>query len=238
MGSSDIQPIRSLPRAFVPGLSDPLVDPFDLPKEEQNKFKKVLRLVDGDLVAVLPGDGRLVRCELTGDQCRPLDTVWPQTESRLRLTVALGLSRPDSLEESIRMATEIGAAGFVVFPADRSVVRWDKVLATKKFERLSNIIREAAEVCFRTSLPKIEWRDSLKSVLTDWPEAVVFSEVEGLGSFELALGLENATIVIGPEGGWSPREVSLIGERAVSLGPRVLRVDTAVASACARMLCS
>ena len=43
-------------------------------------------------------------------------------------------------------------------------------------------------------------------------------------------------VVIGPEGGWSPREVELIGDRAVTLGPRVLRVDTAAAAACALAL--
>ena len=237
MGSRDVPPLRSLPRAFVPWLSDPLIEPFDLPKEEQNKFKKVLRLEDGDLVAILPGDGRLVRCELDGIICRPLDTVWPQTESKLRLTVALGLPRPENLEESIRMATEIGAADFVVFLADRSVVRWDKELATKKFERLSHIVREAAEVSFRTVLPNIEWRDSLKKVLMDWPEAVVMSETEGIQECHFSESRVAETIVIGPEGGWSPREVEMIGARAVSLGPRVFRVDTAVAAACAKFLC-
>lgn len=238
MGRSNFHSLRSLPRAFVDGLPDPLIGEFELPREESHKFRKVLRLTDGDEVAILPGDGRLVRCGLRDDSCVPLETHHPTTESYLRLTVALGLPRQESLEQSLRMATEIGAAAFVVFPTDRSVVRWDKATVAKKFERLSKIIRESAEVSYRTVLPSIQWRESLGDVLKEWPDSVVLSEQENAPCTVHTPHEGIQTIVIGAEGGWSPREVELIGDRALSLGPRVLRVDTAVASACARFLLS
>lgn len=235
MDRSNVPPIRALPRAFILGLPDPLVEPFELPKEEFDKFHKVLRLGSGDQVAVLPNDGRLVRCELQGRGVAPLETVFPNTESPTRLTVALGLPRAETLEEAVRMATEMGAAAFLIFTAERSVVKWDRDKRQQKLSRLQKIAREAAEVCFRTRLPEMQWCDSLAEVLKSRPEALVLSEREGVAAPFAPTG-SDVTIVIGPEGGWAPREVDLIGNRATTLGPRVLRVDSAVAAACALAL--
>ena len=241
MGGSSLPPLRGLPRAFVPGLPDPLEEYFDLPKEEYDKFHKVLRMASGDRVAVLTGDGRLVTCELVGRGCQPLETLRPQTESQRSVVLALGLPKPDNLEESVRMATEMGVSKFVVFPADRSVVKWDSGKAEQKTERLKRIAREAAEVSFRARLPAIVWRQSLAALLEEHPTAIVLSEVEGIGqTLSNAIGSMDPSaeivLMIGPEGGWAPREVALIGARAVTLGPRVLRVDTAAAAACALAL--
>ena len=241
MGGSSLPPLRGLPRAFVPGLPEPLVEFFELPNEEYDKFHKVLRLGSGDQVAVLPGDGRLVTCELVGRGCQPQNTLWPDTESARKVVVALGLPKPDSLEESVRMGTEMGVSKFVVFPADRSVVKWDPDKAEQKTDRLKRIAREAAEVSFRTRLPEIAWSQSLSAVLDRYSNAIVLSEVERIdrslsSALDQASFEEGFVLMIGPEGGWAPREVAEIGDRAVTLGPRVLRVDTAVAAACALAL--
>lgn len=236
MGSRDVRSVRALPRAFVLGLPNPIGDPFELPKEEYDKFHKVLRLGSGDQVAILPGDGRLIRCELEGRGVRPLETVWPDTESAVRVELALAFPRPEKLEESVRMATEMGVVHFIVFPSDRTVVRWDDEKVKTRVERLERIAREAAEVSFRTALPTFEQRTSLADVLSSRPESVVLSEVQSVGKTLTSIDGSAVTLVIGPEGGWSPREVELIGDRAATLGPRVLRVDTAVAAACSIVL--
>ena len=90
MGRGGVPTLRALPRAFVPGLPDPLTEPFEVPKEEWKKFHNVLRLGSGDQVAILPNDGRLVRCELQGHEAIPLETLRPETEPLLHLRVALG----------------------------------------------------------------------------------------------------------------------------------------------------
>jgi|GEM_PF-56466 len=141
------------------------------------------------------------------------------------VTLALGLAKPEKIEESIRMATEIGVSAVRLFASDRSVTRWDEGKRDAKLVRLRRIAQEAAEVCFRTRLPEISFAKDLAQVLQD-PTAVLLSETEGLSQlFTPPPG--PVTLVIGPEGGWSPREVALIGDRAVTLGPRVFRVDTA-----------
>lgn len=233
MGRSDAPPIRSLPRMFIPGI-DAGVDRFELPAEEYKKLTKVLRLSSGAQLAVMPGDGRLLRCELDGKDARVLETLYPNTESARSVTLCQALPRAEKLEEVVRMGSEIGVRAFVVFPSDRSVVKWDAAKLQDKLKRLESIAREAAEVAFRTHLPEFTVANSLKAVLDSFPDSQVLSEVEGVGG-RLAPQAET-TLVIGPEGGWSPREVELIGDSAVTLGPRVLRVDTAAAAACALAL--
>lgn len=234
MGSRIPAPLRSLPRAFVSGIPEELPETILLPDEEYSKFYKVLRMKSGDEVALLPGDGRLVRCRLEGHSAVPTETVRPETESRVKLTLCLAMPKNEKLDESVRMGSELGVAQFVVFPSERTVVKWDDKKREARLRRLRAIAREAAEVSFRTLLPKITLRESLGEVLTEFDSAQVLSEVEGTPR-HIAIK-DEATLVIGPEGGWAPREVETIGDRAVTLGPRVLRVDTAVAAACALML--
>lgn len=235
MGRGDVPPLRALPRAFVPGIPDPLPARIDLPDEEIKKFRSVLRLSSGHSVALLPGDGRVVTCRLDGNSAVPVETAYPDTEPTVRLTLALALSKPEALEDSVRMASELGAARFILFPSDRSVVRWDADKTAKKIQRLASIAREAAEVSFRTKLPEIHQMDSLSTVLNSFPEALVLSESDSVLTTLSSSG-DEVTLVIGPEGGWSPRESALIGDRAVTLGRRVLRVSTAVATAAALVL--
>jgi 16S rRNA (uracil1498-N3)-methyltransferase len=225
--------LRSLPRVFLPGAS--IEGPIELPKEEVDKLRKVLRLSSGAEIAVLPNDGSLIRCRLDGHRAVPETVEWPSSEPALSLTLAQALPKGDKIDEIIRACTELGVSRFVLFPSDRTVVRWDERKTADRIHRLQVIAREAAEVSFRTKLPSFELAAKLEEVLTMHPDATVLSEVEGI-SPRLQATSELMTIVVGPEGGWSPRELALIGDRGVTLGPRVLRVDHAAAAAAALLL--
>ncbi|MBX3095703.1 MAG: 16S rRNA (uracil(1498)-N(3))-methyltransferase [Fimbriimonadaceae bacterium] len=226
-----------MPRAFF---AFPLdwdeESPIPLPQEEAHKFHNVLRLTKGDQVALLPGDGRVLRAEYQGREAAPISWEEVHTESERRVRLCLALAKPDALEDSIRMATEMGVAEFVLFPSDRSVVRWEAEKWKKREERLQRIVRESAEVAFRTVLPPLLVRRNLAEILGEGPDAQVLSEFESI-SVPIEV-IEQMTLVVGPEGGWAPREVAAIGDRARTLGPRVMRVATAVAATCARALCS
>ena len=236
MGRGDAPPLRSLPRVFVEG-ADPEGGPIDLPREEVEKLRKVLRLAEGDPIGVLPNDGTLIRCEFRARQAHPQSVERPETESALRLTVAQALPKADKLDTIVRQGTEIGVSAFVLFAAERSVVRWDAAKTADRLRRLRVIAQEAAEQSFRCRLPSIEFVADLSAVLARFPAAVVLSEVEGVPRRLQVVGRE-MTIAVGPEGGWAPRELALIGDRGVTLGPRVLRVDTATAAASALLLLS
>lgn len=230
---SEAMTLRSLPRVFMPEATPN--EPIDLPKDEVEKLRKVLRLEQGAAIAVLPNDGTLIRCEFRGKQAIPLSVEMPDTEPRQRVVVAQALPKGDKLETVVRMCTEIGAAGFVFFPAERSIVRWEPEKLADKLRRYRAIAQESAELSFRTRMPEVEAAKSLAEVLERFPDAVVLSEVEGVEPRLLRTGVDTA-IVVGPEGGWAPRELALIGSRAVTLGPRVLRAETAAPAACSLLL--
>lgn len=227
-------PLRALARTFVPG-ADFSGGFIELPAEELDKLRKVLRLSSGAEIAVLPNDGTLVRCRLDGRQAIALETYRPDTEASLHLTLAQALPKGDKVDEIVRAGTELGASRFILFPSERTVVRWEPKKVQDRLRRLSTIAREAAEVSYRTRLPEVVWMDSLAAVLKAEPQALVLSEMEGVAA-KLKPMEERMTLVVGPEGGWAKREFELIGDRGVTLGPRVLRVDHAGPSAAAILL--
>ncbi|MBX7131730.1 MAG: 16S rRNA (uracil(1498)-N(3))-methyltransferase [Fimbriimonadaceae bacterium] len=209
-------------------------DVIELPREEVDKLRKVLRLGAGALIVLLAGDGRVFRATFTGQDAELTGTEKVETEAAKKVTLAQSLPKPDKLDEVIRMGTEMGVFRFVLFPSERSVVKWDKAKVEDRLRRLRAIAREAAEVSFRTRIPEISLIGSLAELLQGTPDSLVLSEFENVGShLRDQVSANDPTIVIGPEGGWAPREVALIGDRAVTLGPRVLRVDTAAAAAIA-----
>ena len=236
MGRGDVQkviPLRSLPRFFVLGAN--ASELIELPKPEVDKIRKVLRMAPGAQIAVLPDDGTVIRAEFDGRNALPLEVDRPNTEPLRRVTVIQALPKGDKLDEIVRACTEIGVHEFVFFGSDRSVVRWDATKLNDRLTRLSAIAREAAEVSYRTRLPRMRNVQGLGAALKEFPAAVVLSEVEGL-SKPLPTQSEEIQIVIGPEGGWSQAELGIIGDRGVTLGPRVLRVDHAAAAAAAILL--
>jgi 16S rRNA (uracil1498-N3)-methyltransferase len=227
-------PLRALPRTFVPG-ADFGEGWIELPPDELDKLRKVLRLSSGAEVAVLPDDGTLVRCRLDGRRALALETLRPATEARVELTLAQALPKGDKLDEIVRAGTELGVARFLLFPSERTVVRWEPAKVQDRLRRLTTIAREAAEVSFRTRLPRIAWAESLAEILVREPAALVLSEAEGVAARLRPAG-GATTVVVGPEGGWAKREFETIGERGVTLGPRVLRVDHAGPAAAAILL--
>ncbi len=225
MGSRPVPPLRSLPRVVVPEAAAD--GPIDLPPAEVDKFRKVLRLAEGSLIAVLPNDGSLIICEFRARQAHPIEVAHPGTEPERTVILAQALAKPDKMDTIIRCCTEIGVRRFVLFPADRSVVRWEPSKLADRLHRYEAIAREAVEQSFGLRVPEVASAPSLQAVLEEHSHLLVFSEREDAPMIPAS----GDGAVIGPEGGWSPAELALIGDRGVSLGPRVLRVDTAAITA-------
>lgn len=137
-------PLRSLPRCFVPGAG--LDEPITLPEEDYQKFHRVLRLAPGDEILVLPNDGSGIRARYQGKTALPEERVFPNTESASRITIVQALPKGDKLDEIVRSCSEIGAAGFVFFPADRTIVKWDEAKVMARMKRLETISKEACEI--------------------------------------------------------------------------------------------
>ena len=130
-------------------------------------------------------------------------------------------------------ACELGVARFRPVITHRTVV--DKV----KTDRLRAHMIEAAEQCGRTALPLLDEEVKLATLLRDWPadRMLIFADEQGGVPMTQAIKAGPAAILIGPEGGFTDEERAAI--RAVppavgvSLGPRILRADTAMAAAVA-----
>jgi 16S rRNA (uracil1498-N3)-methyltransferase len=128
-------------------------------------------------------------------------------------------------------ATELGVARIVPVLTERTIV--DRVNA----DRLRAHMIEAAEQCERTSLPELAPVQRLQAILDAWPDdrVLLFADESGGSPIAEAAGAVPSAILIGPEGGFTPAEASAIRalrqSKPVSLGPRILRADTAAAAA-------
>jgi 16S rRNA (uracil1498-N3)-methyltransferase len=131
----------------------------------------------------------------------------------------------------VEKATELGVARLVPVRTDRTIV--DRLNA----DRLRAHIVEAAEQCERTALPELASMEELGSLLLHWPSdrALLFADEGGGAPIATAAGKGPTAILIGPEGGFTDEERAAIrrlsAARPVSLGPRILRADTAAIAA-------
>lgn len=141
----------------------------------------------------------------------------PEPEARINIAIAK-LPAP-ALELVLSRCTEAGAHGFVVFQADRSVGRREKL------ERWSAICREAAMLAGRLKVPEVSAATSADAAIgaEEFPVLLQRDAPQRLADLTAPRDL---TLFIGPEGGWTPRELDL-GETTVSVGPRNLRAETA-----------
>ena len=140
-------------------------------------------------------------------------------EPTARVTIAIANLPAPSLDLVLSRCTEAGAYAFVVFSADRSVGRGDKL------ERWNSICREAAMLAGRSRVPEVSLASSFGAALEAEENPVVLTREAPRRLWELT-ELDHLTLFIGPEGGWSERELEL-AEATATLGPRNLRADTA-----------
>lgn len=208
-------------------------DAFAIPVTVERQVRSVLRLGDGDRIVLLPGDGSEAVCRLQGGTCVIEQRRASTGEPRHRLTVAQALLRGDALEEVVRQGTELGVAAFRLFVSERCVAR---TLSTGRLDRLRAIAREAAEQSERGIVPAVDAPVPLRDVCQAGA-AVLFERHDGsrLG----ALAEPPRTLVIGPEGGFSPEEVQAAADAGcvlAGLGPRILRSRTVAVAAAAVVL--
>ena len=212
-------------------------------------LQKSLRLRVGEAVLVCDGRSTEYDTVITAFDERgahlEVTAVHPsEAEPTLRLTLYQGLPKSDKLEWIIQKAVELGVTEIVPVEMSRSIAKiGDK--ADKKVKRWQTIADEAASQSGRGILPTVQapvrFRDILPR-LADTPAVVCY---EGGGkpfSSLIAPDQTELALIIGPEGGIAPDEIDALfeaGVRAATLGPRILRCETApVAAIAAAMVLS
>ena len=146
-------------------------------------------------------------------------------EPTRRVVVAISQLPATSLDLVLSRCTEVGASAFHIVQADRSVARGARQ------ERWQAIVREAAMLAGRLRVPVVGGPSPLEEVLRGHPNPVML--VRGATTRLSAMSRDgDVTLLIGPEGGWTEREVAMVPMHA-TLGPRNMRADTAAVVATA-----
>ena len=159
-----------------------------------------------------------------------------RAEPPVACSVYMAYAKADKLEHVIQKATELGATEIVAFPSSRCVSRPDEKSLAKKLERWQKIAASAAEQSGRGRIPSVltvnSYREAVERAARS--ELPLFPyENERTVSLRAAIGpaqFHTAAIMTGPEGGFSEDEVRLAeeaGMKICSLGPRILRCETA-----------
>ena len=210
------------------------LDPPDL-----HHLRAVLRLGTGAAVEVFDGEGGVHDGRLEGDAL----VVGPRREvppPAARIHLAFALARGERCDLVVQKATELGVGRLLPFAAARAVVRLDAARGGERARRWQRIAAEAARQCGRADVPVVAPPAPLAAVLAAAPEGfrrVLF--YEGGGEPLAAVvdrGADGHLLLVGPEGGFTPEEVEAClaaGARLATLGPRILRFETAAITAAA-----
>lgn len=231
-------------RFFIPSswLTPPTVILYD---EVAHQIRTVLRLRVGDTVVLLDNTGQAYEVRLTylhkrSIQADILNQYQPETEPPIHLTLYQGTLKAQKFEWVLQKGTEIGVSQFVPLICERSIVRGHQILA-KKQARWQKIIQEAAEQSGRAKLPTLAEAMVLGEMVSpQWGGSSLIMPWE-LATIPLKTVLQteprpnHISLMIGPEGGFTAEEadhVQQLGGQVVSLGPRILRAETAAVVAC------
>jgi 16S rRNA (uracil1498-N3)-methyltransferase len=205
------------PHAFVADLERPELDDGD-----RHHLARVLRTRAGDPLTVSDGAGRWRPCRF-GDTLEATGPVVSVPAPAPAITVAFALVKGERPEWVTQKLTELGVDVVVPFTADRSVVRWEPDRAATALERLRRVAREAAMQCRRCWLPEL-------SAPVDFSAAATLPGAALADRAGSPPTLDHPTVLVGPEGGWSPRERST-DLPMVTLGAHGLRAETAAITA-------
>ena len=209
-----------------------------------NHIRNVLRMKPGEEIAVSNGlDGKEYRCGIESfTQDEVICTLRFVKEEGVELTSRIflfqGLPKADKMELIVQKAVELGAAQVIPVSTRRSVVKLDAKKAAKKTERWQEIARSAAKQAGRGYIPKVTPVMSYRDALEYAKELDVL-----LIPYELERGMDetksviesirpgqSVAVFIGPEGGFEREEVEQAlehGAKAITLGRRILRTETA-----------
>ena len=216
-----------------------------LDREEARHAFRVLRLKAGEEIVALDGAGGrfLARIAELGDDGGRAEilSALPSNEGPVEITVYQGLPKADKLELLAQKLTELGASRLVPVRMERCVAKPDAREAGKRAQRLERISQEAVKQCGRALPLEIAEAMCFDEAVADMggQDLVLLPWEEARGTrmgdvFRERPEAKRIGIVVGPEGGISAREVEgmrAVGAVPITLGPRILRTETAAMTA-------
>lgn len=209
--------------------------------KEAHHIQNVMRLKRFDKVAAFDGSGKeytgFIRDAGAGSvTVEIVETRVPPNSEKIRTTLIQAIPKKEKMDYIVEKATELGVNHILPVVTARTIVEWDEKKKASAVTRWQKIALEASKQCGRVDIPEVE-------TIEDFGDAV-----KGAGDYNLALiaALNDKTIplkevvrgfkgpsvavAIGPEGDFTPEEIEKAVEanfKLISLGPRVLKSDTA-----------
>ncbi len=210
--------------------------------EDNKHISKVLRLTEGDCIEVCDGHNneyitKIQTISKSKVDLSILEKKLSETEPNIKVTLFQSIPKSDKMEMIIQKVTELGI--FNVFPviSKRTIIKLNGKNEQKKIERWRRIAIEAAKQCKRGIIPDINtpitFEQMLESVYQYDLVIIPYEKEKGQGFKNLLKSngcLKKIAIVIGPEGGFDDQEILTArkaGAVPVTLGPRILRTETA-----------
>ncbi len=211
-----------------------------LSAEESRHAAQVLRLKSGDVVNLFDGEGGEYRGIVIGIHQGIVTVSLDKSRTRQldmpKITLAVAVIKPERMDLLLQKASELGVAVIAPLMTDRTVVRLSKERWESKHERWQKIVKEACKQCGQPRIPTIAPVQTLSRFLEGIADDSLIL-LPTLATSTLPLGEvlarsknENVTILIGPEGDFTPEEAGLAMKKKavpVTLGPLVMRTETA-----------
>jgi 16S rRNA (uracil1498-N3)-methyltransferase len=208
-----------------------------LPTDQAHHVRDVLRLAQGEQIEVFDASGRTGKATIvqaiSGKVLVQIDSVEGPIATAFQWTIASAIPKSSRADWMIEKLSELGTSAFIPLLTDRSVV---EPKGQVKIERWQRLAAESAKQSRRIGVMEIQAPTKIDDAVSDngWylsPAAdalPIQSEISNLKS--------QITLFVGPEGGWSPRELELFQSKAltpIALTTTILRVETAAIAAAA-----
>ncbi|MEA1960339.1 MAG: 16S rRNA (uracil(1498)-N(3))-methyltransferase [Bacillota bacterium] len=212
--------------------------------DQSRHIEKVLRLGVGSRVTAFDGQGNEYELYLLEKQKdffigKIEAMVQKDNEPSLKLCLIQGIAKGDKMDTIIQKAVEIGVSQIYPLESQHGVVRLDEKKAHKKVERWQTIATEACKQCCRNLVPVVHHPlafADLLALVQNKPTIILYENEKHTSIREIItknrsiIEQNHVYLIIGPEGGFSDNEVIMLVENgafAASLGPRILRTETA-----------
>jgi 16S rRNA (uracil1498-N3)-methyltransferase len=210
---------------------------LSLEEAQSHYLGKVLRMEAGRPLLVFNGDGREYSARITqaGKRCveiQILDAQQTHRESPLHTHLAISISRGERMDWVLQKATEIGVSKITPLFTERTEVRLQGERLAKKMEHWRQILISACEQCQRNVLPELaEARELDNFLAVENPGLKLVLHHRSEDTLKQLPTPSAVTLLVGPEGGLSDQEITSVIQNfhysALTLGPRVLRTETA-----------
>lgn len=208
---------------------------FSIGGDDRNHIVNSLRMKIGEGLEVVGANGSFL-CEIvniTAEDLRvkAIEELEKQSESHLDIVLYQALAKGDKMDFIVQKASELGVKEIHPINSVRTVVKLDAKRAKKRIDRLNTIAKEACKQSRRDYIPEVRDIIDLRDIKEETLLVAYETEEEKTLKAKLKeLKSNRIAVLIGPEGGFDPKEIEFLSERGahiVSLGPRILRTETA-----------